>query len=1188
MAGSGDMEPLHNPPGHWFWGWGRRSPAGSVKSAAEEREQRILQASKSLREFHDDDLFSSLQGPHTQRDSIHDIDSCLLRKVLSEIPAAIKKEYTHDTLVQQVMNVIAKRRRQSLEAICSNKAIQDLYLQLQERPFPNVHSLNDEAITLLVNELARLTDEWHLIPSAIKQLFPPVTTHRLLENPSQFQRLLEILDYHRKISCAQYAGLTSGFSSVPTIPETELYAAVESLTGRREPIEALDKRAIEHWLPELKRRIRDPKALARLIDSLPMLLLIQRRHALQMFHADKELCDLYQTVCGKPLQDPSTLRDQEVAEAIYSIATLLQQWAAVPREIQTLYQPLDTHQICSSPFVLHSILEAVYCSQQVARAQALGNPPTPFQSSRQELYRLAKTIPPFRNPAYTTAPPRPKAGEATDAVQTVQHALANVVNCQWTSLDFMVHRLPQILPLIAITPQGLAIRIPEQAAQRGFHVQLEYCLRQKGIEGTRRAIHLVRNGILYGQEVTIPLNAVHALLRDVLSIPDAPLQPVDAESCYDLMHDALAPASNYQAVHSFTVTADSCVPDIPSTIALSLSLLDPTLSRSERGSIAEAGTIAAKEKLPTIPCVEMDVNGLVIKIPEGKEGLRDAIEQIFLIQGHPIHAMRGEHRFSYAFQITRDEIPQFLHTMGMNRLPDHLPPTLAPYQSSYDALRTTTPTYLAVLQAARVYHPYRPTVVEGDPLASVQQSLATVVPNTDTRRRAIVPLVAWHPRGSLTIRFPAPPEDKGVLTTISGWLWSSREKEGMPEYMTLLKDFLHLPLVEGEETIDGVSYRGEIIVPKEQLERFVLDQLYLPLPVYEQLMRFAPPPYTPLYQTQREGKTQTINILGTIARSFATLDRTTQTALQHCHPDQEPGQATLLPAVKAGPFGLRIYLPKQLASRTVAVAEDRSLPLRQWLEFAFGLSFRYDSEEGVYIEIPPSKIKTFIERELLLNEVPKEYRREGCKTFYDELLLSHGKEWGDSFRPRRSVAVEGVRLKDPGAEPFSSDPVRFAILKAVEEWKMEILTLLVPEGEETAVWVPYLQQLWQETFGFNPPHHQPTPPRSSSSSRIEMLKQQFLREYLGKDPVSPYPNTSKLFKAVYEKFLTEISSDSSSLLFMLCVDRCKTLLKNQGKTEQEIAEKLQEWFYDEEGEMFEKMNPEVVEFLLTDAGILLP
>ncbi|QLH37111.1 MAG: hypothetical protein HWD61_14020 [Parachlamydiaceae bacterium] len=221
--------------------------------------------------------------------------------------------------------------------------------------------------------------------------------------------------------------------------------------------------------------------------------------------------------------------------------------------------------------------------------------------------------------------------------------------------------------------------------------------------------------------------------------------------------------------------------NIENTISLTLAQLDPAL----HDLISEVKSSPKPHSNMELPIVQFDDQGMIIKIAESTERLKDLLVQIFGFKGCPIEEMHYGRPYNYEFYIPRDEIENVIKQLGM----DIIPP-----ENLYKRYSEQNISYLQYLIETRRYHAYKPTRTN-DVLETLKESLTSLVPN----EMGIRPYVSFHPRGWLSIKLPD---------------WS-------PEYSRLLASYLKRELIPIQQEFNhDVHYVNEILIYEAEIETF--------------------------------------------------------------------------------------------------------------------------------------------------------------------------------------------------------------------------------------------------------------------------------------------------------------------------------------------------------------------------------
>jgi hypothetical protein len=932
----------------------------------------------------------------------HEIDRNMIDRMIAAVPEDDKKIYGLASLKEHIFIQISLERRETLATLCKSRRIQYFYFLLNGRPLPHVKDLQDHEVSALVHEIAKHANEWLSLPVEAKRRDDPVDIEKIFDDCDQLTTILESLFIHKLITRAQDLRIFSQDSEPPTSANIRRLLLDKVLALPRELMKLLETNPIgEGVIQEFRDPINEcffPRYLEAIyyhkqLTRAQELAIVSRDIATkeefleritqewrsiptegkkvcaalnirEIFYTPNAFQNLLARIydhrlhvsaqdCGiVPLDSPATAKDE-------LLALLTKEWLSLDSDARQPHEPVAIEEILNKPFQMRDILETISHHKQIT----LGKNPT-------------------RNPDYKVVQ-KTRPDGTTNPVQTIKYSLLQLVNCQFSETDLRPINIVKVIPDVVATPQGLSIRIPYHAAQKGFDRQLQRCLQEKGIFLRGNPIDFSLKGATYVHEFMIPSDKIQKFFLDVLNIPEEKLQKEDPKNCFGMFMDESPALTGYKNVHIFTHDyipgwpGTNWIPHCLETISLRLAQLDPSLTALQLKNI-QACSLFPPSELKVVS----DIKGFVIKIAEGKEDLRDSLERIFLLSGRPINEIHNETSYSYEVRVNRDDIPEFLRRTQLLNVPDRLPEDFHP-SNTYKYEHIAFP-YLSFLEETGLYYRYEPTVVERNPLRSICTSVKDLVPN----EADITPTVTMHPRGWMSIQFQ------------HTQLNIAYRSFGPIPYLAFLQEFLKRQATETNSQI-------RIIIPKDEIERFVTKQLRLPQAIYDQLIASLPPPYTPQHQTKQIGDVKVVDVLGSICRSLASLNPETRETLKRLPPSQLPDPSLPLPIITVDPNGLKI-----------TIDEKQAFVINSFQYHAKGSP----SGSKTYC-IPQEQVRAFLEQDLQLQTLPLDYQREGCKTYYNELLLAHAATWGLVYEPSGSVSINGLKLKNPPLQMPESIPL---------------------------------------------------------------------------------------------------------------------------------------------------------------------
>lgn len=547
---------------------------------------------------------------------------------------------------------------------------------------------------------------------------------------------------------------------------------------------------------------------------------------------------------------------------------------------------------------------------------------------------------------------------------------------------------PLRLPFISINSKELAIHLPDKV-KTDFVKWLENEL------AARNIVYQVKN------EMFRQVGALYTkVFKFTLEEADKLIQTFDNNIGLMNLTQLIRKDKPLEICHCITSEPWGHIPQIENTISLSLSQLDSGLLPIDSNLKSHPQPHSKID----VPIVQFDEKGMTIKIPESRPLLTKLLTQVFGLPGKggdDVAETHFERKYNYVFQIQREEIESFIKQLGLDKIPS---------EGLHERYKQGDITYLQHLIETHRYHPYKPVrknekgeVLE--PLDAIRESLAALVPN----EMGIRPYVSYHPRGWLSIKLPD---------------WS-------PDYPRLLATYLKREPIQINEEINGITYVNEIIyyddgkLVDEASKKKEIEELFKTLKLenfpeektsYIELFR----KYN--YESLEELYAETegdLDLARTIGRRLTALEPKSKESLMAYTPEMYPEFANIdLVAVEYDSDKFEIKVPKSLHDRLIPVSSTKSLHFCEYLSSIFGISGhlkKIDHNEIYSIEISPDKIKSFLEKDLGLRLLPKNYKKSDTATFFNHFchdisLKNKKSKWG-RFKPHASL--ENLSLHNP-------------------------------------------------------------------------------------------------------------------------------------------------------------------------------
>lgn len=437
------------------------------------------------------------------------------------------------------------------------------------------------------------------------------------------------------------------------------------------------------------------------------------------------------------------------------------------------------------------------------------------------------------------------------------------------------------------------------------------------------------------------------------------------------------------------------------------------------------------EKNNFFPFLEMKPEGLLIRIPsEGDKGveIRAVLEKTFGLtftdvpppQNVPPGDSRREYRTGCV--VPRCAMLSFLKILG------------------FEQGQPDSPSCITHLMELDQYHFYDVDMVGGganarisNPVSVISKALEILMPNpNDVKVTAVL-----HPTSEqLNIKFSSP-TDRFVTSLIS--------------YINLNAN---PPIIERKGT--------DFTVKKEAISSLLKRLEFKNIPEWEaQLLDLNPGKgYQPLHGISQAKEARVYNSVGRSLLMFASPEIKAQ--LLRFTAVENPEYELPLPFVSKTPTGdLSILLPADLIEVQV-----NGLFFRKYLETVFNLpgAFcrveRYGRAYNYEITVPSTRVRSFLERDLLLRELPEEAtqsRKSGRRTFYHEFDFDVSPmTWAEERKP-------GEISRKPAALALRNLPLSFdgVDLNSITQDKMKnIATSLLRQHPEAEAILDVLDRIY--------------------------------------------------------------------------------------------------------------------------------
>lgn len=526
-----------------------------------------------------------------------------------------------------------------------------------------------------------------------------------------------------------------------------------------------------------------------------------------------------------------------------------------------------------------------------------------------------------------------------------------------TTAETTQHKLKKDSPWIAPIPNGLAIRLPQALIDKTFDVELI-----KLFGELPHKVNIVKSfnseDKEFRKEFVIPGDQIIVFLKRINP------KIVDSKNSEPFFLRMLG--VDPLVIHHSVSSLDN-KPRTANTISLTLAHLDPFLHQK---LLEHTDNFANPETKLEVPLIEFNELGMLIKIPEKQEYLKNRIQSVFYLKSQFCDDIINERKYGYQFLVKREQIPNFLETLGLDKIPQTNVTV-----SRHTIHNTIALTYLEDLTAEIKgnvrYHVYTP-VRKNDPLESINLSLSKLVYND----KNITPYAALHPRGWLSIRVP----------------------KNAPDFLKSLKAYLQCDSAPIQFKWGNIEYDQEIVIYEEGLPEFFEKTLKFETDFLEKLRsNSGSETYQVLYGTQNQGRE--LRVLNTICRSLATYDKETCKQLKpyDSHKDTrvEDLPDVFIPSVDTNLNGMLIMIPQQLQAKKIKIGENRELSYEEYLCHIYGVNGKAEnntkfSKDYTYtLFIPKARIENFLLKDLALRELPNQYKQEKRETYYNELLVNN-------------------------------------------------------------------------------------------------------------------------------------------------------------------------------------------------------
>lgn len=509
-----------------------------------------------------------------------------------------------------------------------------------------------------------------------------------------------------------------------------------------------------------------------------------------------------------------------------------------------------------------------------------------------------------------------------------------------------------IRPVIVPLEGDFAIAIPAAAHQMVASRQLQARLEQKLTESSVAYERMQDPSVVMYH---ISLDQMHNLLD---AIPELQLDSNNEAAAREQFIDY---GRTVFLRHPLTSKRE----DIDIAISLTLANLNPSL-RAIVESVGENNT------MPTflMPSIDINSRGMTIRIPEGQELIAQRADRVHGYRFEIEDVIVNGRQYSQKLFIPRDNIKTFLEKIGLDALPI----------DGHDN------TYFRALANAGYIHKYQPVIAD-NALNSISRSLSAIVPNVRLnmetfQEEPIMPYVAFHPKGWLSIRMPAKPVAQ-LESSVNGAL-DDHFFEGLKAFLNLSEPF---PI---QFIKDSLTYDREFRIDRRELPKF-LKSLRL-----ENTLEI---PAESSYQPYTLGRD-----INDISKSIVSL-----------HPDVKRRLEQNEPVLHLFPRYVRHYddrvsveIPEALNNMRMEITPGHHVSFGEYLTHSFGLSGELIANKYC-IKLSASELKTFLERDFSLREVNLGWYR-GISSYTQILCSETGVQVNGSSN---RLEIVGWRLRNP-------------------------------------------------------------------------------------------------------------------------------------------------------------------------------
>ena len=502
-----------------------------------------------------------------------------------------------------------------------------------------------------------------------------------------------------------------------------------------------------------------------------------------------------------------------------------------------------------------------------------------------------------------------------------------------------------VRPVLVPLERSYAIQIPTAAHLTRFSQPLCQCLADKLQQA---AIPFEQISVQNGAKVEYRIDIAH-MPAFLAALPELGLDADDENAA----REEFISYGNA----SFVQHAPSALrEDIEKAIALTLAHTSPAL----RAVLAEVEEGASISHL--IPHISIDFSGMTIRIPEGQDLLSSLLQAVHGLHIELEDSIMDSRNYAYKVHIPRDEIKALLDKIGLQAMP----------------ASNEGDTYYSALVKPGHIHAYTP-VLAINPYEALNQSLSKLVPNVHLhaetfQEEPLMPYTAMHPKGWLCIRLPKLAEIAGGQAALQQ---DDHFAKGLQQYLNLAEPYA-IDFTTNDTTYDREhridprdlpAFLKKIGLEKDLEDRPFIDKLALPAGI-----------------RQPQQAIDSRNISEAIAKRLVSF-------LQG-HANINAWYASEGWQLELAIRGERIEIsiPLILCQERIEIYPGQRMSFGRYLAHTFGLSLTNEQtrhrlsppiSNNYQLSIPLKDVRSFLEKDLALRDLPINQQTGGLRTYYD-------------------------------------------------------------------------------------------------------------------------------------------------------------------------------------------------------------